>query len=123
MIMSSSYRYVSLWILNTIYTQTVSRDQVNINACFLGRYASCGFFVLFMTFVRRAFASVHCCLVVLWSPVCKRLTMWLLIVMLNCVFVTFPCSILGHVRRMIVSFPDIASFLTSMVHIMQHRAI
>ena len=33
----------------------------------------------------------------LWSPAGKRLTSWLLFVMLNCVSVTFPCGILGQV--------------------------
>ena len=32
----------------------------------------------------------------LWSPAGKGLTSWLLFVMFNCVFVTFPCGILGH---------------------------
>ena len=33
----------------------------------------------------------------LWSPVGKGLTSQFLFVMFNCVFVTFPCGILGHV--------------------------
>ena len=33
----------------------------------------------------------------LWSPAGKGLTSWLLFVMSNCDFVTFPCSILGQV--------------------------
>ena len=33
----------------------------------------------------------------LWSPAGKGLTSWLLFVMFNCVFVTFPCGILGAV--------------------------
>ena len=37
----------------------------------------------------------------------KRLTSWLLFVMFNCVFVTFPCGILGQVRYLIVSIPDL----------------
>ena len=41
----------------------------------------------------------------LWSPAGKGLTYWLLFVMFNCVFVTFPCAILGQVWRLIVSFP------------------
>ena len=28
----------------------------------------------------------------------------------NCIFVTFPCGILGQVRYLIVSFPDICCF-------------
>ena len=31
----------------------------------------------------------------LWSPVGKGQTSWLSFVMFNCVFVTFPCGILG----------------------------
>ena len=42
---------------------------------------------------------------VVWSP--DGLTSWLLFVMLNCVFVTFPCGILGQVWYLIVSFPDL----------------
>ena len=38
----------------------------------------------------------------LWSPAGKGLTSWLLFVMFNCVFVTFPCGILGQVWRLIV---------------------
>ena len=42
-----------------------------------------------------------------WSPAGKGLTSWLLFVMFNCVFVTFPCGILGQVWYLIVSFPDL----------------
>ena len=41
----------------------------------------------------------------LWSPAGKGLTSWLLFVMFNCVFVTFPSGIFGQVW--IVSIPDI----------------
>ena len=43
----------------------------------------------------------------LWSPAGKGLTSWLSFVMLNCVFVTFPCGILGQVWYLIVSIPDL----------------
>ena len=43
----------------------------------------------------------------LWSPARKGLTSWLLFVMKNCVFVTFPCGILGQVWYLIVSIPDL----------------
>ena len=43
----------------------------------------------------------------LWSPVGKGLTSLLLFVMLNYVFVTFPCGILGQVWYLIVSIPDL----------------
>ena len=43
----------------------------------------------------------------LWSPTGKGLTSWLLFVMFNCVFVTFPSGILGQVWCLIVSIPDL----------------
>ena len=43
----------------------------------------------------------------LWSPAGKRLTSWLLFEMFNCVFVTFPCGILGQVWYLVVSIPDL----------------
>ena len=46
----------------------------------------------------------------LWSPAGKGLTSWLLFVMFNCAFVTFPCGILGQVLYLIVSIPDLCRF-------------
>ena len=43
----------------------------------------------------------------LWSAVGKGLTSWLLFVMFNCIFVTFPFDILGQVWYLIVSTPDL----------------
>ena len=43
----------------------------------------------------------------LWSPAEKRLTSWLSFVMFNCVFVIFPCGILGQVWCLTVSIPDL----------------
>ena len=43
----------------------------------------------------------------LWSPVRKGLTSWLLFVMFVVVFATIPCGILGQVRYLIVSIPDL----------------
>ena len=43
----------------------------------------------------------------LWSSIGKGLASWFLIVMFNCVFVTFPCGILGQERYLIVSIPGI----------------
>ena len=43
----------------------------------------------------------------LWSPAVKELTSWLLFVILNCVFVTFPFGILGQVWYLIVLIPDL----------------
>ena len=42
----------------------------------------------------------------LWSPALKGLTSWLLFVIFHCVFVTFPCGILGQVWYLIVLIPD-----------------
>ena len=54
----------------------------------------------------------------LWSPAGKGLTSWLLIVMFNCVFVTFQCSILGQVWYLIESIPDLCrlSYFHASVH-------
>ena len=41
-----------------------------------------------------------------WSPAGKGLTSWLLFVMFNCTFVTFPCGILGQVLYFIVLIPN-----------------
>ena len=43
----------------------------------------------------------------LWSPAGKGLTSWFLFVMFNCVFVTFPCAILGQVWYVTVLIPDL----------------
>ena len=48
--------------------------------------------MLFMSCVCHAFASVHCCLVVTcW----KRADLLALVGDVNCIFVAFPCGILG----------------------------
>ena len=60
--------------------------------------------MLFMSCVCYAFASVHCCLVVTCS---EKADLWLLFVMFNGVFVTFPCGILGQVWYLIVSILDL----------------
>ena len=43
----------------------------------------------------------------MWSPAEKGLTSWLSVVMFNCVFVIFPCGILGPMWYLIVSIPDL----------------
>ena len=55
----------------------------------------------------KVLALQRLCLAALWSPAGKGLTSWLSFVMFNCVFVTIPCSLLGHVWYLIVSIPDI----------------
>ena len=56
--------------------------------------------MLFMSCVCHAFASVHCCLVVTcW----ERADLLALV----CVFVTFPCGILGQLWYLIVLIPDL----------------
>ena len=68
------------------------------------RYFFCGSFVLFMYCACHAFASVRCCLVVTcW----ERADLLALVCDVYCVFVTFPCGILGQVWYLIVSFPDL----------------
>ena len=43
----------------------------------------------------------------LWSSAGKGLISWLSFVVLNCVIVTFPFGILGHVWYLIVSIPNL----------------
>ena len=64
------------------------------------------YYILFMSCVGHAFASGRFCM---WSPAGKGLTSWLLYVMFNCVFVSFPCGILGQVwyLHVIVSILDL----------------
>ena len=60
-----------------------------------------------MSCVSNAFASVHCCLVVTcW----ERADFLAFVGDVNCIFVTFPCGILGQVWYLIVSFPDSCCF-------------
>ena len=47
---------------------------------------------------------------VLYSTTGKGLTSWLLFVMSNCDFVTFPCGFLGQVWYLIVLIPDLCRF-------------
>ena len=49
----------------------------------------------------------HLFIAALWSRAGKGLTSWLLFVMSNCDFVTFPCGILGQVWYLIVLIPDL----------------
>ena len=64
----------------------------------------CGSFVVFVSSVSHAFASVHCCLVVTcWEGA----DLFALVGDVYCIFVTFPCGILGKVWYLIVSFPDL----------------
>ena len=44
---------------------------------------------------------------VLWSPAGKGMISGLSFAMFDCVFVTFPCGILGQVWCLIVSIPDL----------------
>ena len=43
----------------------------------------------------------------LWSPAGKRPNLLALFVMFSCVFVTFPCGVLGQVWYLVVLIPDI----------------
>ena len=60
--------------------------------------------MLFMSCVFHSFASVHCCLMVTcW----ERADLLGLVSMFNCVFVTFPCGVLGQEWYLLVSIPDL----------------
>ena len=60
----------------------------------------CNLYLVFVMLSRLLISAV-------WSPAGKGLTSWLFFVMFNCVFVTFPCGILGQVWYSIVSIPDL----------------
>ena len=58
----------------------------------------------FVSCVSHVFASVHCYLVVIcW----ERADLLALVADVYCIFVTFPCGILGQMWYLIVSFPDL----------------
>ena len=58
--------------------------------------------------VGLVFAMLSCLfMAAMWSPAWKSLTSWLSFVMFYCVFVTFPCGILGQVWNLIVSNPEL----------------
>ena len=57
-----------------------------------------------MSCVCHDFASVHRCLVV---TCCDRADILALVCDVNCVFVTFPCCIIGQLWYMIASIPDL----------------
>ena len=61
----------------------------------------------FVSCVSRAFASVHCCIVVTcW----ERTDLLALVDDIYCIFVTFPCEILSQLWYLIVSLPDLCLF-------------
>ena len=60
----------------------------------------CYLCLVFVMLSRLVFAA-------LWSPAGKGLTSWLLFVMSNCDFVTFPCGILGQMWYLVVLIPDL----------------
>ena len=88
-----------------MYHETNLSPPVNIlltipRQCFF--YES---FLLFMFRVCHAVLSVHCSLVInCWE---RTNLLALLYVIFSCVFVTFPCGVLGQVWCLIVSIHDI----------------
>ena len=60
--------------------------------------------MFFVSCVSYAFAPVHCCLMVsFWD----QTDLLALVGDVYCIFVTFPCGILGQVWYLITSFPDL----------------
>ena len=82
-----------------------------------------------LCYICLVFVKLLCLFIAtLWSLGGKGQTYWLSFVMLNCVFVTFPCGILGQVRYLIVLIPDLCCtsyfFLLPIFYIsLQHLAI
>ena len=69
-----------------------------------------------MSCVCHAFVSVNCCLVVTCWESADLLA---LVVMFNCIFVTFLCGILGQGLYWIVSIPDLCHL--SYFHLTKHK--
>ena len=59
---------------------------------------------VFVSCVSHAFASVHCCLM---ATCWERADILAFVGDAYCIFVTFPCGILGQVWYLIVSFPEL----------------
>ena len=74
-----------------------------------------------MSCVSHAFASVHCCFVVTCR---ERANLLALVGDVYCIFVTFPCGILGQMWYLIVLFPDLCHlsyfYCTFLIHL-DHR--
>ena len=62
-------------------------------------------FLLFMLRICHLVLSVPCSLVIMCWEWAYLLA--LLFVMFSCVFVTFPCGVLGQVGQLIVSIPEL----------------
>ena len=61
-----------------------------------------------MCFLCLVFLMLSCLFIAaLWSPSWKRADHLALVGDVYCIFVTFPCGILGQVWYLIVSFPDL----------------
>ena len=60
--------------------------------------------LFFVSCVSHAYASVHCCLVV---TCCERADLLDPVGDVYCIFVTFPCGVLGQMWYLIVSFRDL----------------
>ena len=76
------------------------------------QYFFYGYYVLFLSCISQAFASVHCCLVVTWRD---RANLLALVCDVYCNFVTFPFGFLGKVWYLIVLIPD-PCYLSSFVN-------
>ena len=61
----------------------------------------CFFVCLLFLMLLRLFIAA------LWSAAGKVLTSWLLLMIFFCIFVIFPCGILGQMWYLIVSFPGL----------------
>ena len=91
---------VILTFNNSIITIT---ESFKTRRCFF-----CGSILLFMFHVCHAFMSVHYSLVVTCWEMAGLLAT--LCVMFSCIFVFFPCGVLGRVWYLIVSISDLRIF-------------
>ena len=73
--------------------------------------------MFFVSCVSHAFASVHCCIVIICQ---ERADLLALVGDVYCIFATIPRGILGQVWYLIVSFPDL--YRLSYLDIMRQSA-
>ena len=56
-----------------------------------------------------------------WSPAGKGLASWLSFVMFNCVFVTFPCGILGQMWYLLIFATFLTFFKSGLIVRLDHK--
>ena len=125
-----AYYGITLKFVNVLLKSYIRNRAMLWVLCFLFALVAndvlgffCGSFLLFKFHVCRAYLSVHCSFVfTCWE---RANLLALLCVMFNCVFVTFPCGVLGQVSYLVVCIPDLCllTYISCFVLVFWCRAI